>query len=377
MDGNVGTRVRNNLIGGILGRGQPPHWAGTVWGWAVYFSGNGNDIELTGNTIGLDVNGDPTLGSVWGIHTDNSLYTDVRIGGMGPGEGNVIAGHLLTGITIGRGNRGVRLAGNSIHSNATSGSGFLGIDLIGTDLATGVTPNDPLDEDLGGNGLQNYPVIATAVSEMGGTRIQGALDSAPNQTYTLEFFASPTCDPTGFGQGSTPLGFATVTTDSGGHAAFDVLVGTSSAGDFVSSTATLEPEGSTSEFSACVQTTGSTCATNIGFGGPGSSVLSLCGTPLGTGGSATLNLDSAPANEPVWITFGPTNNPTPLFGGTVVPVPGRTMFLGMTAADGTLSFGPILGGGGPATIYAQAAVRDPSIPTGFGISNAIEIQFLP
>ena len=77
--------------------------------------------------------------------------TDVRIGGAAPGEANEIAGQRLAGISVSNTYSGVRIERNSIHDN-----GSLGIDLLTDGFVTGVTPNDPLDLDTGGNGLQNY-----------------------------------------------------------------------------------------------------------------------------------------------------------------------------------------------------------------------------
>ena len=59
--------VRDNLIGGIKAVGIGT-WAGYLFGNAVILWGSGgSNIELSGNTIGLDATGEPLLGSVWGI----------------------------------------------------------------------------------------------------------------------------------------------------------------------------------------------------------------------------------------------------------------------------------------------------------------------
>ena len=79
--------------------------------------------------------------------------------------------------------------------------------------------------------------------------ITGALNSAPNTTYTLQFFASATADPSGYGEGQTLIGTTTVTTDSFGNAPFAATFTGQvvPAGDAVSATAT-DPSGNTSEF---------------------------------------------------------------------------------------------------------------------------------
>ena len=116
---------------------------------------------------------------------------------------------------------------------------------------SGVTPNDPGDGDTGANNLQNFPLIASAVSGGGATTIHGTLNSTINTTFRLEFFSNTACDPSGHGEGETFLGFTDVTTDGGGNASFMVTFPTTvPAGQFITATAT-DPDGNTSEFSEC------------------------------------------------------------------------------------------------------------------------------
>jgi titin len=78
----------------------------------------------------------------------------------------------------------------------------------------------------------------------------------------VEFFASPTADPSGHGQGQVYLGYTTVTTDGSGNASFAALVlFAGPTGWVVSATATaltgtntvnMIASGDTSEFSADV-----------------------------------------------------------------------------------------------------------------------------
>jgi hypothetical protein len=61
----------------------------------------------------------------------------------------------------------------------------------------------------------------------------------------------PECDPSGYGEGETFIGLATVTTDGNGDAGFSTtLAGSAPNGHFVTATAT-DPAGNTSEFSLC------------------------------------------------------------------------------------------------------------------------------
>jgi hypothetical protein len=269
---NHDTTIRNNRIAGILGHGIGPHFDGWLVGTAINVYGAGSGVFIVGNAVGLNANDEPVLGSVTGITTTNYYLgpvQDVGIGGPEAGDGNDIAGHLLSGVSVANTFSGVRISGNSIHDN-----GSLGIDLITAAFQTGVTPNDSLDVDAGGNGLQNFPEIALATRQGSAIHVVGGLHSNPTSDYTIEFFASAECDPSGNGEGQLLLGSAAVTTDVAGDAAFDVLlIAAVPDGWLLTATAVLEPLGSTSEFSACVDVLGNTaCA-----------VAADCADPGGTG----------------------------------------------------------------------------------------------
>lgn len=120
-----------------------------------------------------------------------------------------------------------------------------------------------------------------------------------------------------------------------------------------------------------------TCQTDLGFGGPGASVLSVCGGDLSTGTTADLALTGAAALQPLWLAVGSSNSPTPLFGGMVVPVPTSFLVTGATDAAGEFAIPGVAGGGGPATLYVQAIYLDPAETLGFGISNALQVDYLP
>lgn len=373
--GNVGLRVRENLIAGVLGHGTGPHHAGQLFGWAVYFEGTGSDIEFTNNTIGLDALGQPTLPSVWGVHTGASDYDDVRF------LDNVIAGHYFNGVTVGKNTDGCRLSGNVIYGNATSGAGFIGIDLETVNAATGVSLNDPLDADLGGNGQQNFPVLSTAHVDSAGTHVFGTLDSAPSSIYTIELFASPACDATGYGQGQRVLGSLTTTTDATGHASFAGLVQASAAGWVVTATATLEPLGSTSEFSACAPIVG---APGVSYC---SAIPNSTGAPghLSAGGSASLaandlvlHATSIPNQAGVFF-YGSTRTQQPFGGGNLcvgaphvrlLPVVFATGNSAMRAVDAQ-SEGFLVG----ETVDFQFWHRDPAGGTGFNLTAGYEVTF--
>src|SRR5439155_26010294 len=99
----------------------------------------------------------------------------------------------------------------------------------------------------------------SATSADGNTTVQGMLNSTAQTTLTIEFFSSPVCDPSGFGQGKSFIGSTTVTTDGSCNAAFNVSFPLSSpSGSSITATAT-DSSGNTSEFAQCVQVGGGSC----------------------------------------------------------------------------------------------------------------------
>lgn len=167
---------------------------------------------VQGNFIGTQGNGVSPLGNGLNGVLIN-FFNDNAIGGSASGAGNTIAFNSGAGVLV-------LGPSNPVSSNAVFGNAASGIDLDGD----GVTPNDPCDGDSGANNRQNTPVITSASSAGGTTTIQGTLDSTPNMTFTIEFFSNSACDPSGFGEGETLIGSATVTTNGGCLASFAVTL---------------------------------------------------------------------------------------------------------------------------------------------------------
>jgi hypothetical protein len=70
--------------------------------------------------------------------------------------------------------------------------------------------------------------------------------------YTIEFFASAECDPSGAGEGERFLGAITVNTDAAGDALIDAgLDAIVAPGEVATATATNRTTGDTSPFSLC------------------------------------------------------------------------------------------------------------------------------
>ena len=121
----------------------------------------------------------------------------------------------------------------------------------------GVTPNDPGDADVGQNGLQNFPVLTSAASQNGQTKVTGTLNSLANQAFLITLYSNSQRHPSGHGPGEHILGGINVTTDPQGNASFTFdSPGLVPAGKFITATATrldaaLDPI-ETSEFSQAI-----------------------------------------------------------------------------------------------------------------------------
>ena len=160
------------------------------------------------------------------------------------------------------------IRGNLFSGNGASrlplypGRPALAIDLLIEDLTVlprtfGPTENNPLDVDDvdgGPNGAQNYPELTSATLGSGTTNVLGTFNSSVNKSFVIEFFSSPSCHPSGFGEGKTLLGHLDVTTDAEGNAPIDVNLPGAAGGETITATATRVNEngGATSEFSRCV-----------------------------------------------------------------------------------------------------------------------------
>jgi autotransporter-associated beta strand protein/parallel beta-helix repeat protein len=219
--------------------------SGTFLGNGVFIHSADQNV-VQNNFIGTDVTGTLDYGNAADgiLVTTNAAKNRI--------EENVIAGNDGFGIEVTAAASGTRIIANSIFDN-----GGLGINLIGpADLASGVTPNDALDADSGPNGLQNFPVISTAIQSGVTLTITGTLSSAPSSSFALEFFSSEAPDASGFGEGARYLGTAAVTTDAAGDASFSVSITAAFplVGHVVTATA-RDASGNTSELSAAVAVT--------------------------------------------------------------------------------------------------------------------------
>lgn len=267
---------------------------------------------VAGNTIGADASGTVAVPNGVGVAVLQTAAGNT-IGGTDAGAGNFIAGNAGSGVLIANGATGNVVQGNAIGTDSTGtvvlGNGANGVAIMSAsgNLIGGADPGAPniiafngndgvlvdtgagatiqenslfsngnlgIELNNGGNNLQAFPELASAVTDGQTVTIVGTLNSTPDTDFTLEFFGNDVCNPSGFGEGQTFLGAISVTTDDFGVATFvATLSGTLASGQFVSATAT-HANGDTSAFAQCVQATdaGAPGAPGLGVGNQNLSV---------------------------------------------------------------------------------------------------------
>ena len=245
-NGNYGIDITPTATDTMIG--------GSVAGARNIISGNGNagilfeagsSGSVLGNYLGVDATGATSIagnGAAVFIATSN-----VKLGGVNAGEGNIISGSNTDGVIITG-----SVSGNSILGNSIFGNAGLAIDLADN----GVSINDYLDSDSGGNDLLNTPVLKSAMTSGGNTTITGKMSGLANTTFRVEFFSNlyGAADANGYGEGKTYLGSTSVTTDAAGNGTFSQLLTNTilSTGSTVTATATVDlgggSYGSSSEF---------------------------------------------------------------------------------------------------------------------------------
>jgi len=229
----IGIFGGSGLIGGTTPDAANVISGNTLDGVVV---GGPQSLSIEGNLIGVAADGVSALGN-----GDNGVIlfaetANTTIGGLDPGDANVIAFNQGSG--IGSYDDGFACLSNRIYSNAYLGINFLGSFYLNDSGATD-----------GAQSQQNYPVLSSAISAAGQTVISGYLNSAPDQTFLLQFFSNTTPTASGFGQGQTFLGNASVTTDDNGHVDFTATLNVAVPnGRLITATATGQ-ENDTSGFS--------------------------------------------------------------------------------------------------------------------------------
>ncbi len=203
------------------------------------------NTRVFGNYIGVDATGSGAMPNRIGVFLGS--IERVIVGGIAPGEGNVIAHNTFDGVITSVAGGVIR--GNSIHSNG--GSSGIGVDFG----AIGTTPNDVNDADAGSSDVQNFPILTSAASNSAGATVSGLIASSAGAPLLLDFYANDVRGLYGFGQGRQYLGTIPVVTDGFGNATFTAQLPAVAAGRFITATATnvnIAPYGHTGEFSQSV-----------------------------------------------------------------------------------------------------------------------------
>ncbi|HWH71660.1 MAG TPA: hypothetical protein VNT26_19965, partial [Candidatus Sulfotelmatobacter sp.] len=272
---------------------------------------------LQGNLVGTKIDGTSPLGNAThNIDCDSGSLNNTFGGGAGAGN-RIAYAQNYTGVRIRAGSYNNRIDGNAIFGNFT-----LGIDL-GT---AGLTANDACDADTGANQQQNFPVLTQAVSG-NATGIRGTLNSKANSSYLLQFFASPTCDSSGNGEGQIYLGDASVVTAANCNAAFLARFPVQLPVGYVVTATATDAANNTSEFAACARVGAVpqvqlilSSAQSDGSGAGGTQQVTVTWTNTATG--FVLKQTDSLVPPSLWTTV--TNTPTVLNGQFTVSLPAGT-----------------------------------------------------
>jgi hypothetical protein len=214
----------------------------------VWLNGGGTTgNRVAGNRIGVSKSG-IDLGNAWGVYVSGGASDNI-IGSNNDGVGdweeiNTISGNELSGIAI----VGTASVGNRISRNYVYGNDKAEIDLEDD----GITANDNLDADSGGNKHANFPILRNLTTTATTVTVGGGLSALASTAYRLEFFAAASSDNSGHGGSQRFLGFVNVTTNASGAATFSKSFSTTLAYGWVVSATATDAAGNTSEFSPAI-----------------------------------------------------------------------------------------------------------------------------
>ena len=240
--GLLAFRFGNTLIGGATPNARNVFSGHT--GQAMLFRTAGNsgvfaNTQVLGNYFGTDLSGTRALGNDFqrsGSSIEISgMGCALNLGGIAPGEANLIAFSASSGVAI-LGCNGQQTPLNRYRGN--QGPAF--DNAVGNNL--GSTPNDANDVDESANRLQNFPELTLPTA--GSSLLSYRVDTAPaNVTYpiTVNFYRA------GCGGGSDAL--ITSATISAAQAQQTLVLDAASLANYLPLTATaVDAQGNTSEF---------------------------------------------------------------------------------------------------------------------------------
>jgi hypothetical protein len=253
-NGSVGVNITgataNVVEGNFLGTDSTGTSALPNNAFGLLLDGGASDNLVARNVISGNAENGVVLGEFASV-TGNTVKGN-EIGTDASGAAALANG--LNGVAIGHGSSANSVERNSIRFNA--GAGVL-VDGASGDaiLRNSIFANGGLGISLvnGGNDSQPAPTITSVVTGGGTTTIDGTLaGSAPAAKFRIELFRSPSCDPSGNGEGRRFVGAKTLTTSASGDGSFSKSVSALASGQQITATATDAAAGDTSGFSACV-----------------------------------------------------------------------------------------------------------------------------
>ena len=307
-----GSAADGNLVGVLVTGNSTANTIGTnttgLSGPGNVISGNRSDgievvtaaqTRIVGNYIGTDGSGQKAVPNGGAGVVLAGGTTGTQVGSPTPGDGNVISGNAGSGVRI----TDADTAGNTVYGNRI-GLGFTGLALpnggdgvlaqngAGSNPAAGVsaatanavqsntisqnTGNGVAVRDttrhllIGGQspnsiftngqlgivvdptanaGLAAPTITSVTVASVGGTTVTGTITGQPSTQYLVDLFTNSAPDPSGFGEGQTPAGSVTVTTDATGAGKFTGTTPASATGQYVTATVTAVATAETSAFS--------------------------------------------------------------------------------------------------------------------------------
>ena len=215
----------------------------------IYFT-NASGSVVQGNLVGTKADGVSDLGNYsHGIVLLAGSSNNI-IGGTTLGAANVFA-YARAGV----GDGGVRVK-DGAYNNLISGNSIFSNDGLGIDLGVyRVTPIYPCESGIPANAAnagQNYPTLSNVYSGTL-TRVRGTMNGQTGKTYTLQFFASPTGDTNGYGEGQVYLGQTNVTLGGTCSADFTAYLTALVASGWVVTATATDVNNNTSEFSNWVR----------------------------------------------------------------------------------------------------------------------------
>lgn len=243
-----------NVIGGATPGARNVISGNTGAGYGIAIGSASNNV-VEGNYVGTDISGEMAVPNLFAGVALESGSVGNTIGGSAAGTGNIIDYNYI-GVAI----YDPDTTNNPIRGNSIFNNSWVGIDLDGF-------PGNHAGFEAGPDDWQNYPVITNAFGFGGSTIVKGTLNSLPNDTYYIDFFANTVEESYGYGQGQLYLGTQTVTTSGAGNAFFAYTNNSANySGQYISATATAAT-GDSSQFCADVLVTNEPVA-SAQFGAP-------------------------------------------------------------------------------------------------------------